>query len=36
MVSDEKDDGSVSDAKFKKLETVKLQEVPSLRIGPLA
>ena len=35
MVSDEKG-GSVSDAKFKKLKTVKLPEVPSLRIGPLA
>ena len=35
MVSDEKD-GSVSDVKFEKLETVKLPEVPSLRIGSLA
>ena len=34
MVSDEKD-GSVSDAKFKKLETGKLPEVLSLGVGPL-
>lgn len=34
MVSDEKDD-SVSDAKFKKLETGKLPEVLSLGIVPL-
>ena len=34
IVSDEKD-GSVSDAKFKKLETGKLPEVLSLGVGPL-